>query len=282
MNINLTMIVPDGYPHYQCIREVIIYFDCFLTKMGFNVTISKNYFYEDKINILFLAFLLPPSTQIPKNTIIYNSEDLNKTTGWIFETESGKNYVNLLKRFPVIDYTETNLSKIDNEKKVYLPLLYCENLVTNLSRNDTNTFLFYGSLTESRRSILNEIKKHVRVVTLTPAQSEYGFFRDKLIMQSKAIINLHKNEDVQYFESVRCFYPLINRIPVVSQDIDNFNDDRYKNAVIFLKRDQFVEEFLTFVGNYQNFQKEVDNKLDYFRSLDGFNSFRSSIENILD
>ncbi|MDC0227025.1 hypothetical protein OAK51_00865 [Alphaproteobacteria bacterium] len=281
MNINLTMIVPDGYPHYQCIREVIIYFDYFLTKMGFNVTISKNYFYEDKINILFLAFLLPPSTPIPKNTIIYNSEDLNKTTGWIFETEGGRNYINLLKRFPVIDYTETNLSKIENNKKVYLPLLYCEKLVTNLSRNDTNTFLFYGSLTESRRSILKEIKKHVRVVILTPAQSEYGFFRDKLIMQSKAIINLHKNKDVQYFESVRCFYPLINRIPVVSQDVDNLSDDRYRNAVIFLKRDQFVKEFLTLVSDYQNFKKQVDERLDYFRSLDGFNSFSSSIDKVL-
>ena len=140
---------------------------------------------------------------------------------------------------------------------------------------------FYGSLTESRRNILNEIKKHVRVITLTPEQSEYGFFRDKLIMQSKAIINLHKNEDVQYFETVRCFYPLINGIPVVSQDVDNYSDDRYKNAVIFLKRDQFVEEFLTLVGDPQKFKKEVDKRLDYFKSLDGFNSFSASIKKVL-
>ena len=44
---------------------------------------------------------------------------------------------------------------------------------------------------------------------------------------------------------------------------------------------QFVKEFLTLVSDYQNFKKQVDERLDYFRSLDGFNSFSSSIEKVL-
>ena len=76
MKINLNIITPDGWPHYQCIREVIIYFDCFLSKMGFDVTRSKNFFLTDQLDIVFFALHLPVGTQIPKNTVTYNSEDL--------------------------------------------------------------------------------------------------------------------------------------------------------------------------------------------------------------
>ena len=73
--INLNIICPTPeWIHYQCIREVIIYFDFYLNKMGFEVAISKNNFNMDSINIVFFAFYLPFDFDIPKNTIIFNSE----------------------------------------------------------------------------------------------------------------------------------------------------------------------------------------------------------------
>ena len=70
--INLNIICPTPeWIHYQCIREVIIYFDFYLNKMGFEVAISKNNFNMDSINIVFFAFYLPFDFDIPKNISTY-------------------------------------------------------------------------------------------------------------------------------------------------------------------------------------------------------------------
>ena len=283
--INLTIICPDPeWIHYQCLREVIIYFDFFLSKMGFEVTISKNNFNTDSINIVFLAFYLPFDFDIPKNTIIFNSEDLNKTTAWVFEEDRGKYYFDLLEKFPVIDWSYHNLDKINNQNKIYLPLLFCEALKTNFSRTNKQYFLFIGALTDYRKKILLQLSKKIDLRTIdTETGSDYGFYRDKLIMEACAIINLHKNEEVDCFESVRCFYPLINKVPVISEEV-NFHkkDNYYQDSVFFIEKKFFVSEFLDLVNDKVKFENKSKTKLSNFEKKDGYNSFKNSIFKILD
>ena len=151
--------------HYQCIREVIIYFDFYLNKMGFEVAISKNNFNMDSINIVFFAFFLPFDFDIPKNTIIFNTEDLNKSKdqsqmmGAMQEAGRDKFYFDLLEKFPVIDWSYHNLDKINNQNKVHLPLLFCEKLKTNFSRINKQYFLFAGVMTDHRANYLNNFLK---------------------------------------------------------------------------------------------------------------------------
>jgi len=283
--INLTIICPDpDWIHYQCLREVIIYFDFYLSKMGFEVTISKNNFNTDSINIVFLAFYLPFNFDMPKNTIIFNSEDLNKTTAWVFEEDRGKYYFDLLEKFPVIDWSYHNLDKINNQNKINLPLLFCEALKTNFLRTNKQYFLFVGALTDYRKKILLQLSEKIDLRTInTETGSDYGFYRDKLMMEACAIINLHKSEEVDYFESVRCFYPLINQVPVISEEV-NFHkkDNYYQDSIFFIERKFFISEFLDLVNDKVEFENKSKTKLSNFEKKDGYNSFKNSIFKILD
>ena len=289
--INLNIICPTPeWTHYQCIREVIIYFDYYLNKMGFEVAISKNNFNMDSINIVFFAFFLPFDFDIPKNTIIFNTEDLNKSKdqsqmmGAMQEAGRDKFYFDLLEKFPVIDWSYHNLDKINNQNKIHLPLLFCEKLKTNFLRTNKQYFLFVGALTDYRKKILLQLSKKIDLRTIdTETGSDYGFYRDKLIMEACAIINLHKNEEVDCFESVRCFYPLINKVPVISEEV-NFHkkDNYYHDSVFFIKKKLFISEFLNLINDKVEFENKSKIKLSNFEKKDGYNSFKNSIFKILD
>ena len=252
--------------------------------MGFEVTISKNNFNTDSINIVFLAFYLPFDFDIPKNTIIFNSEDLNKTTAWVFEEDRGKYYFDLLEKFPVIDWSYHNLDKINNQNKINLPLLFCEALKTNFLRTNKQYFLFVGALTDYRKKILLQLSEKIDLRTInTETGGDYGFYRDKLMMEACAIINLHKSEEVDYFESVRCFYPLINQVPVISEEV-NFHkkDNYYQDSIFFIKKKFFISEFLNLINDKVEFENKSKIKLSNFEKKDGYNSFKNSIFKILD
>ena len=89
---------------------------------------SQNWTYEDiynKVNKISLIL-----NQFPKNSIIFQSEDLDKSTGWMLEGERGSRYIELLNEYKVIDYAEFNLQSdiIKHKNKKFLPFLYCEDL----------------------------------------------------------------------------------------------------------------------------------------------------------
>jgi hypothetical protein len=282
MKINLVYISTAGWSHSQGLREVIIYFDYYLNKMGHDVTISKNYFDKKNVNIIFFSFMLPLNYTLPKNSIIYQSEDLNKTTSWIFEGDKGKMYFDFLEKNSVIDYSITNLEKINNKKKFYLPLLYCEKLLCNFSRKEREYILFYGSMTPYRKALLENISKKNKITIITAESGgDYSFHRDKLIMESLGVLNLHKNENCNVFESVRCFYPLINNIPVFSEETDEKKDlEYYKNSVLFFKRNSH-EDFYNLLNKYRNNKNEYLDNINKFKNIDAFKIFREIINKLI-
>jgi len=170
MKINLSYVASKDWHHYQGLKEVIIYFDFHLSKMGYDVTISRNYFDNKNINIIFCSYMLSKDISIPKNSIIYQSEDLNKTTAWIFneDKDKGKRYLDMLENNSIIDYSNINLQKIKNKKKCYLPLLYCERLISNFQRKERDYLLFYGAITPYRKALLENISKIKRLKILVP------------------------------------------------------------------------------------------------------------------
>ena len=246
----------------------------------------------DSINIVFFAFFLPFDFDIPKNTIIFNTEDLNKSIdqsqmmGSKHMQGAGRDkfYFDLLEKFPVIDWSYHNLDKINNQNKIHLPLLFCEKLKTNFLRTNKQYFLFAGVMTDYRANLLKQLSEKIdlRVITLSTG-GEYGFYRDKLIMEACAIINLHKSEKVDYFESVRCFYPLINKVPVISEEV-NFHkkDNDYQDSIFFIKKKNFISEFFNLINDKVEFENKSKIKLSNFEKQDGYNSFKNSIFKILD
>ena len=96
-------------------------------------------------------------------------------------------------------------------------------------------------------------------------------------------LNLHKSKEVDYFESVRCFYPLINKVPVISEEV-NFHkkDNYYQDSIFFIKKKNFISEFFNLINDKVEFENKSKMKLSNFEKNDGYNSFKNSIFKILD
>jgi hypothetical protein len=282
MKINLSYVASKDWHHYQGLKEVIIYFDFYLNKMGYDVTISRNYFDNKNINIIFCSYMLSKDVSIPKNSIIYQSEDLNKTTAWIFNEDKGKRYLDMLENNSIIDYSNINLLKIKNKKKCYLPLLYCERLISNFQRKERDYLLFYGAITPYRKALLENISKIKRLKILVPeAGGDYGFLRDKLIMESMGVLNLHKNENCNALEIVRCFYPLINNVPIFSEETNDEKDLKYYNSSIcFFKRNSY-KDLLNLINQFQKNKKYYLNNIYKFKEFNTFEIFESCIKKII-
>jgi hypothetical protein len=139
-------------------------------------------------------------------------------------------------------------------------------------------------MTDYRANLLKQLSEKIDLRVITPSTgTEFGFYRDKLIMEACAIINLHKGNEVDYFESVRCFYPLINKVPVISEEV-NFHkqDNYYQDSIFFIKKKFFISEFFNLINDKVEFENKSKIKLSNFEKQDGYNSFKNSIFKILD
>ena len=282
MNYNLSIITPKNWPHYACLNEVVLYFYHMLKKRC-NIEINFNKFYEKGINIIFFAFNIPIDFKVPKNSIIFQSEDLSNGPEWILKNDSihyrGQAYFDLINQFPIIDYSKLNLDQVANNNKVFLPLLYCEDLKFKFDICDKNYLLFYGSLTNYRSSFLKKIQKY-KIINIPTSFGSwgYGMYRDKLISEATAILNIHKSSEVKHLETVRVFYNLINDIPVITEKFNEEKDDYYKNCVFTLQ--DLSEESIDNIMSKLTCAKERKKKQDIFKSFNAKKIFNDCLDKL--
>jgi len=213
--INISIIQPENYIHSHAFIELaeLIYFS--LAELGVKSNIEFNKIYTETKNIIIGCHLLDPNLieQIPKSTIIVNTEQIYKD-----KTDWNKNIYTWVRDFEVWDYSEKNIQKLCqigvNTAKL-LKIGYQKELarLDNFKNKDID-ILFYGTVNERRKEVLNKlIHKGLNVKKLFGV---YGKERDKLIERSKVVINLHAYES-QIFEIVRVFYLLTNSVAVVGE-----------------------------------------------------------------
>ena len=281
MKYNISIISPKTWIHHSAVNEVVLYF-YFMIKNKADVQISFNKIDLERINIFFFAWNLPKDAIIPENSIIFQSEDLDKSTGWMLEGERGARYIELLNKFKVIDYAELNLQSnvINHQRKKFLPLLHCEELKFKFKREKKDYFLFYGILTEHRKNFLNKINKfNVKILDGSECWN-YGFNRDLSIAESIAVLNIHKTDKISKFQSVRCFYSLINNVPVVTQKYQiSDNQDFYKESLNILENlslesiEKILDELKDEKKQKKKFElfESYDSKKIFFECLDSLN-----------
>jgi predicted NACHT family NTPase len=159
--------------------------------------------------------LLDPSfiSQVPSSTIILNTEQIYSDTGaW------NQAVFPWAKQFQLWDYSPRNIEKfkelgIDGAK--LFKIGYQKELVRlNSSQSKDIDVLFYGSVNERRKTILDGLEaKGLKVKVLFGV---YGKDRDDWIERSKIVLNHHYYE-AQIFEIIRVFYLLTNSIAVVGE-----------------------------------------------------------------
>ena len=282
MKYNLSIISPKTWIHHSAVNEVVLYF-YFMIKKKIDVQISFNKIDFDRINIFFFAWNLPKDAIIPKNSIIFQSEDLDKSTGWMLEGDRGLRYIELLNEYKVVDYAEFNLQSdiIKHKSKIFLPLLYCEDLKFKFKREKKDFLLFYGSLTEHRKNFLNKINKYnVKILDASECWN-YGYYRDLSIAESTAVLNIHKTDKISKFQSVRCFYSLINNVPVITQKFQTSeNQDFYKESVNILD-DLSLENTEKILDELKN-EKQQEKKFELFKSYNSEKIFFECLDNLND
>lgn len=213
--INICLIKPDNYIHSYAFWELgeLIYYS--LKDLGFESSLVFNQIQPNVQNILIGCHLLDPKfiTQVPKNTIILNTEQIyNDTTNW------NKNIFSWVTNFEVWDYSKKNIEKLNEigvKQVKHFKIGFQKELARlDNSKNKEIDILFYGSINERRQKVLEKlVEKGLKVKVLFGV---FGKERDSWIEKSKLILNHHFYKS-QIFEIVRVFYLLSNSIAVVGE-----------------------------------------------------------------
>ena len=231
--------------------------------LGFQVERRGNQIIPDALNIIFgyqIPLQLGLIDSYPENTIFMNFERL-AASGHSLQME-----IIIGKRFQIWDYSDANIAiwnSIETKfpvyfaKVAYAPIL--EKVPSNIPQDID--FLFYGSLTPERLSVISKITKmrsdltHFSVVTL---MSIYGKQRDEFIARSKVVLNISHQVN---FEIVRVSYLLANKKPVLcysDTEALQVEPDLKNNCLKFVNANNIYEECERLILNeeYRNFYAE--------------------------
>ncbi len=276
----LTLVRPAGYVHASALAEALEYLAHALRALGHPVRIAENELDLSAHNVIACAHLLGADAvaQLPPDAIILNSEPLVHADDWQFA--SGV-YREVLARFHIWDYSHANLARLPHPRASVIPFWYRSELVrTQLPRSAGDRLLFYGVLTPRRRHLLEQLA--ARGLTVDVMFGCYGVTRDRAMRAALAVLNLHKHDDASVFEAIRCFHPLINEVPVISEDVaGDPTADAFRGAAELVPTDRFVERVVDLVGDRAAFRARAGDRTRAFVALDPLPQIRAAVERYL-
>lgn len=273
---NVTLIQPSGYAHSEALGEVWVYLADVLRRCGYTARCTRNRFVANEHNIVLCAHLLSPAQipQLPPSTIIFNSEKLEHSDGWHFANGA---YREILRRFPVWDYSSRNLALVPHDRKAQIPLYHSPALRRSHPRNPDGPLLFYGVITERRAAILQGIQNAgVQVGVLKFGC--YGDVRDQVMLQCGAVLNLHTDNERKVFEPVRCFHPLINGVPVITEEFhDEPMFDVFRDSCFVTNNDPVVG-IVRLLSDRPAFHAAAAERIHRFAAADPLPHVRAAVQ----
>jgi hypothetical protein len=210
---NVTLIQPDGYKHSLALLEAAQYVHACLSDCGYRANLSANTIAPEAHNIVFCAHMMSEAAiaALPPDTIVFNSEQLLNRGSW----QLTEHYKAALARFYIWDYSIANLSQIQHARKDFIPFTFHPTLLRSPGAQPGDRLLFYGALTDRRTKLIDEIK--AAGVPVDYLYGSYGEERDAQMLRAWAVLNIRGYEGVGTFEPIRCFHPLANNVPVISE-----------------------------------------------------------------
>jgi hypothetical protein len=246
--VRVVTIQPSGYAHSAAFDELVVCLAGGFAALGAQVDTSINQpLVGDGINVLVGAHLIGPGYPLPDNCIVFNVEQIRSG-----RYAQPTHYLDLLKRFLVLDYSARNIEHIrqrTGNEHVYLCKL---GTVPALSRIESTPeqdvdVLFYGVVNDRRKAILDAlVAAGVKVKVLTGV---YGAERDKWIARSKIVLNLHFYDD-HIHEIVRTSFLMANRKAIVSEIADDTEiDDDIREGLVAVTSEAIVETCKQLIGD---------------------------------
>jgi len=232
----ITIVRPKDYIHSDCFFEIAESLQYGLRGLGHSTVIVENTVNPATTNIILGAHLLTQHSidALPSGTIIYNLEQLGNQG--IAET-----FYCAADKCQIWDYSPLNIAKWNERHCLMTPLLveigYAPELTKIVSVPEPDIdVLFYGSLNDHRRNILEHLEKAgIRVHAVFGV---YGRERDRLIARSKIVLNLHYYP-TNLFERVRVSFLLANSKAVVSEPSPDIGD--FREAIAVFPTEEIVD-----------------------------------------
>lgn len=246
--LNLTFKYFEDY--VKSIKKLIGSYELILNKNKMDYLIISNY---DKSNKYFYF------KEIPKNVIDFLRSDNEINNIYLINTEQiskkcWKDYINRLPRnLKIIDYSYNNtLLYRDKFQTQHIEYQYNDDEILNLNKNKNIAFI--GSKSDYRNNILDKIKKKIFVKHI----QAWGKTRDLELFQYKILVNISYNENYKFFETLRCYRCLFNKMIIVSDIKDDMNYLKYKDFIIFVNYNNLADKVLEVFNNYEYYYKKLN------------------------
>jgi hypothetical protein len=162
--------------------------------------------------------------------------------------------------FKIIDYNIYN-SKLLNPSSLYMPFISSQNEISNLqqlvkSSEKLYDFAFCSADTQRRTKIYEVLNSKFKCVNIKC----FGLSRDKLIAQSKVLINIHKFVNLKIYEHLRCDRWLFAGLPIISEKSMGEEELDIKNLLVIDTYDNLIDVATNYINNYdENYKIFKDN-----------------------
>jgi hypothetical protein len=237
---SIWVVSPPNYSHSQCFDEVAIGLQAAFRALSLKAGIFREPSQLGDITIVLGANLLPYVTvPLSKRLVLFNLEQITPGSSWL----NGE-YLSLLGRYPVWDYSERNVAELGRMgiRAQHCGIGYMPELTRIAPLEEDIDVLFIGSLNERRIAVLKQIA--ARGPQVEARFNVYGSARDGLIARSKIVLNLHFYES-RVFEIVRVSYLLANRKCVVSEaGSDSLFESQFVPGIAFVRYHELAEACL--------------------------------------
>jgi hypothetical protein len=249
-SFSIYIVSPDNYVHSRAFEEQALSLHYAFRDLGCKVPIVHSPWEISGTPIVLGANLLSHIKEVtlPPDSILYNLEQIQDGSPWL-----KPEYIDLLRRYSVWDYSEQNIRALKKygirdiklcrigyvSELSYIPLLSEE-------QQDMDV-LFYGSLNPRRSEILKRLQaKGLNVGTFFGV---YGNRRDRLIARAKIMINIHFYES-KVMEIIRLSHLMANKKFIISESGNDQAIERpFNEGIVFTGYDSLVEACLRYLDN---------------------------------
>lgn len=209
MRYTVVIIRPTGYRFSDCFLEVAETLMYGLRELGHEAEIRENKLRRESTHIFLGPHLVPNYVDFPEGSILYNLEQVDGGNIGCLES--------LAKRYAVWDYSAVNVEawKKRGAWAKHVPIGYAPELSRIEPKPQTIDVLFYGSINERRKRIVDELRR-MGFNVVARINDAYGKALESLIARAKIVLNVHFYES-KIFEIVRVGYALANKKAVVSE-----------------------------------------------------------------
>jgi len=265
--VNLCIIQVAGDGHALCFLDQARYLRHHLDSLGVSCRLSKNRLYHDAVNVVFGAHKgFDPRLADVFPCVILNLEQIGSNGAQLPSA-----YLDLLAKVPSFDYDPANQqayrARLAGPCVRFLDAPYLRNRrAAPPIQARPFDLLFFGSINERRKHLIEQIEANGCSVALFD-QPLYGPERDDLLVQAKAVLNLHYYETGR-LEQARISHCLALGTPVISErKPDAAIPAEFETAVFWVPSDRIATGVARCL-QAPDFAAQAERRLARFRATD--------------